>query len=106
MRLENKVAIITGAASGIGKATALRFAEEGAKVVIDDINVEAGAQLATEITRHVPAAKVVYMTGYAKEAFNTHTELDARAYVLQKPFNRVKLASAIRDRLQENITRA
>ena len=49
MRLENKVAIITGAASGIGKATALRFAEEGAKVVVDDINVEAGSQLATEI---------------------------------------------------------
>lgn len=37
MRLENKVAIITGASSGIGRAIALRFAEEGAKIVNADI---------------------------------------------------------------------
>ena len=37
-RLENKIAIITGGAAGIGRATALRMAEEGASVVIADIN--------------------------------------------------------------------
>lgn len=38
MKLEDKVIVITGGASGIGKATALKFAQEGAKVVLADIN--------------------------------------------------------------------
>ena len=41
-RLEGRVAIVTGAASGIGKATAERLAEEGAAVLVTDIQVEAG----------------------------------------------------------------
>lgn len=43
-RLQDRVALITGAASGIGRATALAFAKEGAKVVVDDINVEGGEE--------------------------------------------------------------
>ena len=41
-KLEKKVAVITGAASGIGRATAIRFAGEGAAVVIADMNREGG----------------------------------------------------------------
>ncbi len=41
MRLQNKVSIVTGAASGLGKAIAIRFAQEGAKVVLTDINEDA-----------------------------------------------------------------
>jgi 3-oxoacyl-[acyl-carrier protein] reductase len=44
MRLTGKVSIITGAGQGIGRATALKFAKEGAKVAVCDINLEAVAQ--------------------------------------------------------------
>lgn len=47
--LENKVALITGAGSGIGKAMALLYAAEGAKIVVTDLNEEGGRQTVTEI---------------------------------------------------------
>ncbi len=49
MRLENKVALITGSASGIGKEIAIIFAREGAKVAIADLNLEAAEATAREI---------------------------------------------------------
>jgi NAD(P)-dependent dehydrogenase (short-subunit alcohol dehydrogenase family) len=48
-RLDGRVALVTGAASGIGKATAMRLAEEGAAVLITDINEEAGEATADEL---------------------------------------------------------
>jgi NAD(P)-dependent dehydrogenase (short-subunit alcohol dehydrogenase family) len=43
-RLEGKVALVTGGASGIGRATALTFAREGAKLVVADMNADGGQQ--------------------------------------------------------------
>jgi NAD(P)-dependent dehydrogenase (short-subunit alcohol dehydrogenase family) len=48
-RLDDKVAVITGAASGIGRASARRFANEGARVVVADLDDEVGTALAAEI---------------------------------------------------------
>jgi NAD(P)-dependent dehydrogenase (short-subunit alcohol dehydrogenase family) len=74
-RLDNKVAIITGAASGIGRATAVRFAAEGAKVVVADLSEETGAALAQELNGlyvHVNVAdeeSVIAMFAAAVEAY-------------------------------------
>jgi len=48
-RMKDKVVLVTGGAAGIGKATAMRFAEEGAKVVICDLDEEKGQQTAKEL---------------------------------------------------------
>ena len=49
MRLKNKIALVTGAGSGFGRGIAARFAEEGAKLVVADINEEAAKMVAGEI---------------------------------------------------------
>lgn len=49
MQVKNKIVIITGAGSGIGKATAIHFANNGATVVVSDINLEKAQEVADEI---------------------------------------------------------
>ena len=58
MRLKDKVALITGAASGIGRETALLFAREGAHVVVVDVNEEGGAETVREIETAAAASRV------------------------------------------------
>lgn len=50
MRLKNKTAIVTGAGRGIGKAISIRFAQEGATVVVDDVNDTLGTATVASIT--------------------------------------------------------
>ena len=49
--LEGKVAIVTGGSAGIGKATVLKFVDEGAKVAVWDINEERGLELETTLNK-------------------------------------------------------
>ncbi len=58
-RLDGKVAVITGAASGIGRATALRFAAEGAAVVVGDLSPQGAEAVASEIAVHGGRAHAV-----------------------------------------------
>ena len=51
MRLKDKVAIVTGGASGIGEATSYAMAKEGARVVIGDINIEGARRVAEDIKK-------------------------------------------------------
>ena len=52
MRLQDKVAIVTGAASGMGKAIAEAYAREGAKVVVSDLNIEGAEEVAANLKAH------------------------------------------------------
>src|SRR5438105_13336612 len=57
MRLDNKVALVTGAASGFGKGIAETFAREGARVAVVDINADAARQAAASISNKAIAVR-------------------------------------------------
>ncbi|MEM7531627.1 MAG: glucose 1-dehydrogenase [Chloroflexota bacterium] len=67
-RLYNKIAVITGGASGIGAATVRRFVQEGASVVVADIQDEAGQALCAELCAQHDKAAVYIHTDVSQEA--------------------------------------
>ncbi|HUW78285.1 MAG TPA: 3-oxoacyl-ACP reductase [Candidatus Nanopelagicaceae bacterium] len=78
-RLEGRVAVITGAASGLGLATAKRFASEGAHVVVVDMNEAAGNAAATEVGGIFVKADVTdaeQVDNMYKVAFDTYGRID------------------------------
>ncbi len=66
--LEGKVAMVIGAASGIGRATALRFAEEGAHVVLADVDVDAAEGAASEVNARAPERALAAAVDVANSA--------------------------------------
>jgi 3(or 17)beta-hydroxysteroid dehydrogenase len=67
-RVSGKVALVTGAASGLGKADALRLVEEGATVVISDINAAAGAELERELNAIRPGSTYFLVQDVSNES--------------------------------------
>ncbi len=61
MRLANKVAIVTGGGSGFGEGIAKRFAEEGAKIVVNDIDDGGGKRVAGEIEKAHGQGSAIYV---------------------------------------------
>ncbi|KAI1385168.1 3-oxoacyl-reductase [Hypoxylon trugodes] len=78
-RLEGKVAIVTGGASGFGRGIAAKFVEEGAKVIIADLSQEAGQTVAQELKCDFSVADVTKREDWEKLlqiAVNNHGQLD------------------------------
>ncbi|MDQ1742681.1 MAG: hypothetical protein QOE23_1020 [Pseudonocardiales bacterium] len=78
-RLLGRVAVITGGCSGVGLATVRRFVDEGAKVVIGDVNAEAGQALAAELDATFVAVDVTdpdQVEALFKTAFDTFGSVD------------------------------
>lgn len=84
-KLENKVAVITGGAAGIGKAGAVRFAAEGAKVVIWDMNQESGEATVKEI--EAAGGKAIFM----KVNTAAFAEVEAAAAKVVEAFGQVDI---------------
>jgi len=74
MRLNNKVALITGAASGIGRETALLFAQEGAAIVVSDINETAGQETVALI--EATGGKAVFVQSDVSKAVDVKHMID------------------------------
>src|SRR6516225_3750612 len=82
--VEGKVALVTGGASGIGRATALTFAREGAKLVVADLNADGGHQTVHMITEQggeaifvkTDVSKAVEVQALISKAVETYGRLD------------------------------
>ncbi|KAL0949867.1 hypothetical protein HGRIS_009900 [Hohenbuehelia grisea] len=84
-RLEHKVALVTGAGSGIGLESAILFAQEGASVLLVDINVDAAEKTAGLIKQKLPSAK----TKVTKADVGKEADIKAAVDLAVKEFGRL-----------------
>jgi len=102
-RLDQKVAVITGSATGIGQATALVFAEQGATVVCADVSLEKAQQTVEQITQqggkaeavHVDVSDVDSVEQLAKHIKETRRESPRVSHRSLRPDHRGRLARHI-----------
>ncbi len=80
MRLRDKVAIVTGASSGIGRATAIRFAQEGAKVIVADVNDAGGQETVETIDKAQGEALFVHVDVSQREEVTRMVEIASKTY--------------------------
>ena len=101
MRLEGRIALVTGGAGGIGGATCRRLAAEGATVAVTDLNVDGAREVASEVGGGAyELDEDVLVAGDSGDAKRAVAELIARIPVL-RPVNAGRLEAA---RLIEGIT--
>ena len=89
-RLQNKVAVVTGGASGMGRATVLRFLEEGAKVVIADFNAATGEDTVAEAARGGYADAVRFIRTDVAQRSRHRSDDPARARCVRQRRHRVQ----------------
>lgn len=85
MRLQDKVAVITGGGSGIGYQTSLLFAQEGASVVVADVNDDGGNQTVSEIK--AAGGKAVYVRADVSKA----TDCEAMIAAAEREFGKLNI---------------
>lgn len=84
MRLQEKVVIITGAGSGIGKASALLFAQQGATIIVNDISSDKGYETVNEIVEqggkaqfiHADVTDATEVKAMVESIINSHGKID------------------------------
>ncbi|MEW6274136.1 MAG: beta-ketoacyl-ACP reductase [Bacillota bacterium] len=102
MRLKDKVALITGAGSGIGEATARRFAAEGAAVVLNDLNAAGVNRVAQELA--AKGARVLVAEGNVTNKNDVAAMVDAALKKFQRLDILVNNAGINRDALVRKMT--
>ncbi len=93
-RVQGKVALVTGGASGIGLSSAILLAKEGAKVVIADFNVDGAKEAAEQIRSQGGEASGIFLDASQEDSIREAVEYTAKQYdTITVLFNNVGLSN-------------